>query len=51
MRALFDKETGLWKLGKDGVPKWKTRAACEEEWLHILAERLKKLKERIEYAK
>ena len=46
MRSLLDKETGLWKLGKDGEPKWKTREACDEEWLLILAERLKKLIER-----
>jgi hypothetical protein len=51
MRAYLDKETGLWKLGKDGVPKWKTKEACQEEWICILAERLRKLKENIERGK
>jgi hypothetical protein len=51
MREYLDKETGLWKLGKDGEPKFRTREACREEFYIQLAERLKKLKERIEYAK
>ena len=50
-RAYRDKVTGLWKVGKDGEPKFRTKEACNEEILIQLAERLKELKERIESGK
>lgn len=50
-RAYFDKEAKLWKVGKEGQPKWLSKEACNEEILLIFADRLKNLKDKLESVK
>lgn len=47
MREYLDKATGLWKWGRNGTPKFRTKEAAKEEGLIILAERLKKIQDKI----
>lgn len=46
-KAYQDKETGLWKWGKRGIPMYESKIECERKSLEILTDRLRQLKEKI----
>ncbi len=48
MRAYQDKETGLWKWGTRGEPKYKSKDEAKRTEMELLEKRLRQLKKRME---
>lgn len=47
MKPFLDKNTGLWKWGTRGEPKYKTKEECARRELEILTDRLGELRKKI----
>lgn len=47
MNSYLDRETGLWKWGKRGTPKYKTKQECERTELELLTQKLRELTAKI----
>lgn len=47
MKAYQDKQTGLWKWGTRGTPKYETKTQCERAELERLTDALRELRQKI----
>lgn len=48
MKAYQCRNTGLWKWGTRGEPKYNTKQECERAELELLTERLRELRKKVE---
>lgn len=47
MKPFQDKQTGKWKWGTRGEPKYDSKEECARKELEILTDRLRQLREKI----
>lgn len=46
MKAYQDKESGLWKWGKNGKPIYESKELCKRAGLDMLTDRLIKIRDK-----